>query len=80
MIAAEPVDNEIRVLGVEAVQNQDGQVMNVRRPEGGRAATVRTDRMQQVRELKQQGMTADQIASEIGVSRATAYRMVKEVQ
>lgn len=29
MIAAEPVDNEIRVLGVEAVQNQDGQVMNV---------------------------------------------------
>ena len=51
-----------------------------RRPEGGRAATVRTDRMQQVRELKQQGMTADQIASEIGVSRATAYRMVKEVQ
>ena len=51
-----------------------------RRPEGGRAATVRTDKMQQVRELKQQGMTADQIASEIGVSRATAYRMVKEVQ
>lgn len=29
MIAAEPVDNEIRVLGVEAVQNQDGQIMNV---------------------------------------------------
>lgn len=29
MIAAEPVDNEIRVLGVEAVQNLDGQIMNV---------------------------------------------------
>ena len=29
MIAAEPVDNDIRVLGVEAVQNQDGQIMNV---------------------------------------------------
>lgn len=29
MIAAEPVDNEIRVLGVEAVQNEYGQVMNV---------------------------------------------------
>ena len=29
MIAAEPVDNEIRVLGVEAVQNDYGQIMNV---------------------------------------------------
>ena len=29
MISAEPVDNEIRVLGVEAVQNADGQIMNV---------------------------------------------------
>ena len=29
MIAAEPVDNEIRVLGVEAVQNEYGQIMNV---------------------------------------------------
>ena len=29
MIAAEPVDNEIRVLGVEAVQNGYGEIMNV---------------------------------------------------
>lgn len=29
MIDVEPVDNEIRVLGVEAVQNPDGQIMNV---------------------------------------------------
>ncbi len=29
MIAAEPADNEIRVLGVEAVQNEYGQIMNV---------------------------------------------------
>ncbi len=29
MIAAEPADNEIRVLGVEAVQNEQGQIMNV---------------------------------------------------
>ncbi len=29
MIAAEPVENEIRVLGVEAVQNDEGQIMNV---------------------------------------------------
>lgn len=29
MIAVEPVDNEIRVLGVEAVQNDYGQIMNV---------------------------------------------------
>ena len=29
MISAEPVDNEIRVLGVEAVQNENGQIMNV---------------------------------------------------
>lgn len=29
MISAEPVDNEIRVLGVEAVQNEDGQIMNI---------------------------------------------------
>ena len=29
MIAAEPADNEIRVLGVEAVQNDYGQIMNV---------------------------------------------------
>lgn len=29
MIAAEPADNEIRVLGVETVQNEYGQIMNV---------------------------------------------------
>ena len=29
MVSAEPVDNEIRVLGVETVQDGDGQVMNV---------------------------------------------------
>lgn len=29
MISEEPVDNEIRVLGVEAVQNDGGQIMNV---------------------------------------------------
>lgn len=29
MVSAEPVDNEIRVLGVETVQDEDGQVMNV---------------------------------------------------
>lgn len=29
MISAEPVDNEIRVLGVEAVQNENGQIMNI---------------------------------------------------
>lgn len=29
MISAEPVDNEIRVLGVQAVQNEDGQIMNI---------------------------------------------------
>ena len=29
MIAAEPVDNKIRVLGVETVQNDYGQIMNV---------------------------------------------------
>ncbi len=29
MIAEEPVDNEIRVLGVEAVQNDEGNIMNV---------------------------------------------------
>lgn len=29
MISAEPVDNEIRVLGVEAVQNEEGQIMNI---------------------------------------------------
>lgn len=29
MIAAEPVDNEIRILGVETVQNDYGQIMNV---------------------------------------------------
>ncbi len=29
MIAAEPADNEIRVLGVETVQNDQGQIMNV---------------------------------------------------
>lgn len=29
MIDVEPVDNEIRVLGVETVQNPDGQIMNV---------------------------------------------------
>lgn len=29
MIAAEPVDNEIRVLGVEAVQDENGHIMNV---------------------------------------------------
>lgn len=29
MISAEPVDNEIRVLGVEAVQNEYGQIMNI---------------------------------------------------
>ncbi|MBD5324844.1 MAG: hypothetical protein HDS02_08500 [Bacteroides sp.] len=29
MISPEPVDSEIRVLGVETVQNEDGQIMNV---------------------------------------------------
>ncbi|MDE7350445.1 MAG: hypothetical protein K2N25_05210 [Muribaculaceae bacterium] len=29
MIAAEPVDNEIRIIGVEAVQNGYGEIMNV---------------------------------------------------
>lgn len=29
LISDEPVDSEIRVLGVEAVQNEDGQIMNV---------------------------------------------------
>lgn len=29
MISAEPVDSQIRVLGVEAVQNEDGQTINV---------------------------------------------------
>lgn len=29
MISTEPVDNEIRVLGVEAVQNENGQIMNI---------------------------------------------------
>ena len=29
MISAEPVDSEIRVLGVEAVEAEDGQIMNV---------------------------------------------------
>lgn len=29
MIAPEPVDSEIRVLGVETVQSEDGQIMNV---------------------------------------------------
>lgn len=29
MISVEPVDSEIRVLGVEAVQNENGQIMNI---------------------------------------------------
>lgn len=45
MISAEPVDNEIRVLGVEAVQNEDGQIMNIAlvEREGDQALLVDVD-------------------------------------
>ncbi|MBD5356746.1 MAG: hypothetical protein HDR88_07055 [Bacteroides sp.] len=45
MIAAEPVDNEIRVLGVETVQNGNGQIMNVAliESEGDHALLVDVD-------------------------------------
>ena len=45
MISAEPVDNEIRVLGVEAVHNEEGQIMNVAlvECEGDRALLVDVD-------------------------------------
>lgn len=45
MISAEPVDNEIRVLGVEAVQNEDGQIMNIAlvENEGNHALLVDVD-------------------------------------
>ena len=35
MISAEPVDNDIKILGVEAVQNENGDVMNVALIENG---------------------------------------------
>lgn len=45
MISAEPVDNEIRVLGVEAVQNEDGQIINIAlvEHEGDQALLVDVD-------------------------------------
>lgn len=45
MISAEPVDNEIRVLGVEAVQNENGQIMNIAlvECEGDQAVLVDVD-------------------------------------
>lgn len=35
MISAEPVDNDIKILGVEAVQNENGDIMNVALIENG---------------------------------------------
>lgn len=51
-----------------------------RRHKPGQAAAVREQRLNRVRELREEGMSTSDIAGKIGVSRATAFRMVSEVQ
>ena len=46
----------------------------------GQAAAAREQRLNRVRELREAGMSAVDIAGKIGVSRSTAFRMVSEIQ